>query len=76
MDGADLVITVDDFVKASGNQEKASTAQGGIRDAHQGLPARLHAPGQTHLKFTVEGTLANGQSSGPEPESIVLTKAD
>ena len=30
----------------------------------------------THLKFTVEGTLANGQSPNPTQRSIVLVKAD
>ena len=76
MDGADLVVTVDDFVKASGDQEKAAQLKAAFETLIKDFRLVFTLQDETHLKFAVEGTLANGQSSDPTQRSIVLTKAD
>ena len=75
MDGADLVITVDDFVEASGNEAQASQAKAMFESLIKDFRLVFSLQDSTHLKFTVEGTLANGQSANPRTQSIVLTKA-
>ena len=76
MDGADLVITVDDFLKASGDQEKAAQLKAAFETLIKDFRLVFTLQDATHLKFAVEGTLANGQSPNPTQRSIVLTKAD
>lgn len=76
MDGADLVVTVDDFVKASGDQERAARLKAAFELLIKDFRLVFTLQDATHLKFTVEGTLANGQSPNPTQRSIVLTKAD
>ena len=76
LDGADLVITVDDFVKASGDQERAAQLKAAFEALIKDFRLVFTLQDETHLKFTVEGTLANGQSPNPAQRSIVLTKAD
>ena len=76
MDGTDLVITVDDFIKASGNQEQASQAKALFEAIIKDFRLVFTLQDSTHLKMTVEGTLANGQAPNPSQQSIVLTKAD
>jgi len=76
MDGADLVITVDDFIKASGNAAQASQAKVAFAALIKDFRLVFTLQDSTHLKFAVEGTLANGQSANPSTSSIVLTKAD
>ena len=76
MDGADLVVTVDDFVKASGDQERAAQLKAAFETLIKDFRLVFTLQDATHLKFTVEGTLANGQSPNPTQRSIVLIKAD
>jgi len=76
MDGADLVVTVDDFVKASGDKEKAAQLKAAFETLIKDFRLVFSLQDETHLKFTVEGTLANGQSPNPAQRSIVLVKAD
>jgi hypothetical protein len=74
MDGSDLVITVDDFVKASGNTEQASQAKAVFETLIKNFRLVFTLQDPKHLKMTVEGTLANGQTPNPSQQSIVLTK--
>jgi hypothetical protein len=76
MDGADLVVTVDDFVKATGDQERATQLKAAFETLIKDFRLVFTLQDATHLKFTVEGTLANGQSPNPTQRSIVLIKAD
>ena len=76
MDGTDLVITVDDFIKASGNEEQASQAKAAFETIIKDFRLVFTLQDSTHLKMTVEGTLANGQTPNPSSQSIVLTKED
>lgn len=76
MDGADLVVTVDDFIKASGDQEQAAKLKAAFELLIKDFRLVFTLQDATHLKFTVEGTLANGQSPNPTQRSIVLVKAD
>lgn len=75
-DGLDLVITVDDFVKASGNAEQANQAKALFESIIKDFRLVFTLQDPTHLTMTVEGTLANGQAPNPSQRSIVLTKAD
>jgi hypothetical protein len=76
LDGADLVVTVDDFIKASGDQAQAAKLKAAFEVLIKDFRLVFTLQDKTHLKFTVEGTLANGQSSNPGQRSIVLVKAD
>ena len=76
MDGADLVVTVDDFIKASGDKTRAAQLKAAFELLIKDFRLVFTLQDATHLKFTVEGTLANGQSPNPSTSSIVLTKAD
>jgi hypothetical protein len=75
MDGADLVVTVDDFLKASGDKAQAAQLKAAFEALIKDFRLVFTLQDATHLKFTVEGTLANGQSPNPAQRSIVLTKA-
>ena len=75
-DGADLVITMDDFVKASGNEDQASQAKALFEALIKDFRLVFTLQDSTHLKMTVEGTLANGQTPNASQQSIVLTKSD
>jgi hypothetical protein len=76
LDGADLVVTVDDFIKAGGDQERAAQLKAAFETLIKDFRLVFTLQDATHLKFTVEGTLANGQSPNPTQRSIVLIKAD
>ncbi len=76
LDGADLVITVDDFVKASGDAAQAAQLKAIFEAIIKDFRLVFTLQDSTHLKFAVEGTLANGQTPNPSTQSIVLTKAD
>ena len=76
MDGADLVVTVDDFIKASGDKAKAAQLKAAFETLIKDFRLVFSLQDATHLKFSVEGTLANGQSPNPSQSSIILTKAD
>jgi len=76
MDGADLVVTVDDFIKASGDQAQTARLKAAFELLIKDFRLVFTLQDPTHLKFTVEGTLTNGQSSNPTQRSIVLVKAD
>jgi hypothetical protein len=76
LDGADLVITVDDFVKASGDKAQVAQVKAAFEALIKDFRLVFTLQDKTHLKFTVEGTVAGGQSPNPAQRSIVLTRAD
>ena len=76
MDGSDLVVTVDDFIKASGDQAKAAQLKAAFETLIKDFRLVFTLQDATHLKFAVEGTLANGQSANAAKNSLILTKAD
>jgi hypothetical protein len=76
MSGSDLVITVDDFVKASGSKAQASQARAVFEALIKDFRLVFTLQDPTHLKMTVEGTLASGQNPNPSQRSVVLTKAE
>ena len=74
LDGSSLAITVDDFLKASGNEEQAAQAklvfESMIKDFR--LVFTLQDP--THLEMKVEGTVVGGAPAQSAKSSIVLVK--
>jgi hypothetical protein len=76
MDGADLVVTVDDFIKASGDKAKAAQLKAAFETLIKDFRLVFVLQDATHLKFSIEGTLANGQSPNPARNSLILTKAN
>jgi hypothetical protein len=76
MEGADLVVTVDDFIKATGDKARAAQLKAAFETLIKDFRLVFSLQDATHLKFSVEGTLANGQSPNPSQSSIILTKAD
>ena len=74
LDGSSLTITVDDFLKASGNEEQAAQAklvfESMIKDFR--LVFTLQDP--THLEMKVEGTVVGGAPAQSTKSSIVLVK--
>jgi hypothetical protein len=76
MEGSDLVVTVDDFIKASGDQAKAAELKAAFEMLIKDFRLVFTLQDATHLRFSIEGTLANGQSPDPAKNSLVLTKAD
>jgi hypothetical protein len=75
LDGADLVITVDDFVKATGDQAQAAQVKAIFEALIQDFRLVFSLQDSTHLKLTVEGTPTSGQSPPQGQSSIVLVKA-
>lgn len=76
MEGADLVVTVDDFIKASGDKQEAAQLKAAFETLIKDFRLVFSLQDATHMKFAVEGTLANGQSPSAAQRSIVLTKTD
>jgi hypothetical protein len=76
MDGAELVITVDDFLKATGSPDQAARAKAVFESIIKDFRLVFALKDSTHLSMTVEGTLANGQTPNPSSQSVVLTKAN
>jgi len=77
LDGSRLVITIDDFIEASGNEEQAAQAkvvfETMIKDFR--LVFALNDP--THLEMTVEGTPVGGSAvAQTSTNSMVLVKDD
>jgi hypothetical protein len=75
LDGADLVITVDDFVKATGDQAQAAQVKAIFEALIKDFRLVFSLQDSTHLKLTVEGTPTSGQSPSQGQQSIVLVKA-
>lgn len=76
MDGADLVVTVDDFIKATGNKDQATQLKAAFEAIIKDFRLVFALQDSTHLKMTVEGTLASGAQPAAGQRSTVLTKAD
>lgn len=77
LDGSDLVITVDDFVKATGSEEQAAQAKAIFETLIKDFRLVFTLNDPTHLKMAVEGTPVGGSvASRVSESSTVLVKAD
>lgn len=75
MDGPDLVVTVDDFIKATGNAQQAAQIKAAFEAIIKDFRLVFSLQDATHLKMSVEGTLAGGAQPSAGQRSVVLTRA-
>ena len=76
-DGSSLVITVDDFIKASGNEEQAAQAKAVFETMIKDFRLVFTLNDPTHLEMKVEGAPVGGSAAAqPSTNSIVLVKDD
>jgi len=77
LDGSELVITVDDFVKATGDEEKAAQAKVIFETLIKDFRIVFSVKDPTHLEMTMEGSPASGAVAAQvSRSSTVLVKAD
>ncbi|MCX6363388.1 MAG: zinc ribbon domain-containing protein [Actinobacteria bacterium] len=77
LDGSDLAITVDDFVKATGDKEKAAQAKAIFETLIKDFRIVFTVKDPTHLKMAVEGTPVGGTVTAQATNSsTVLVKDD
>jgi uncharacterized protein YxeA len=75
--GSSLEITVDDFIKASGNEEQAAQAKAAFETLIKDFRLVFTLKDPTHLEMKVEGTpVAGSAASQASASSIVLVKAE
>jgi hypothetical protein len=75
LDGSSLVITVDDFIKANGNEEQAAQAKAVFETMIKDFRLVFALNDPTHLEMTVEGTPVGGSAAAQaSTNSIVLVK--
>ncbi len=77
LDGSSLVITVDDFIEASGNEEQAAQAKAVFETMIKDFRLVFALDDPMHLEMTVEGTPVGGSAAAQgSTNSIVLVKDD
>jgi hypothetical protein len=77
LDGSSLVVTVDDFIEASGNEDQAAQAKAVFETMIKDFRLVFALDDPTHLKMTVEGTPVGGSAAAQaSTNSIVLVKDD
>jgi hypothetical protein len=77
LEGSDLVITVDDFVKATGNEEKAAQAKAIFETLIKDFRLVFTLNDPAHLNMEVEGTPVGGSATTQvSKSSTVLVKDD
>ena len=75
LDGSNLVITVDDFLKATDNEEQAAQAKAMFETLIMDFRLVFTLNDPTHLKMAVEGTAVGGSVAAQASQSsIVLVK--
>jgi hypothetical protein len=74
LDGSSLVITVDDFVEATGNEDQAAQAKAVFEAIISDFRLVFTLNDPTHLEMKVEGTPVGGSAPGAA-SSIVLVKS-
>jgi hypothetical protein len=75
--GSSLEITVDDFIKASRNEEQAAQAKAVFEAIIKDFRLVLTLKDPTHLEMKVEGTPVGGSVATPSSSSsVVLVKDD
>jgi len=77
LDGSSLVITVDDFIKATGNEEQAAQAKAVFETLIKDFRLVFTLNDSTHLEMRVEGTPVGGSAAAQDStSSVVLVKGD
>ena len=67
LDGSNLVITVDDFIEASGNEEQAAQAKAVFETIIKDFRLVFTLDDPTHLEMRVEGTPVGGSAAARPP---------
>lgn len=77
LDGSSLAITVDDFIKATGNEEQAAQARAVFESIIKDFRLVFTLQDPTHLEMKVEGTPVGGSLAAQDSRSsVVLVKDD
>ena len=73
LDGSNLTITIDDFIKATGSEEQATQAKAVFEAIIKDFRLVFTLQDPTHLEMRVEGSPVGGSAPGAA-SSIVLVK--